>query len=117
MVYENISIKPAPGQPTRLSTSTLGEEVLATHRTITQAEIDTYTTFVFDPDGSARNVILPPEADNAGKFLFIENTAGGAEVITVQDDTPATVGTPTQNEGIVLWCDGTTWRGIVGAMA
>jgi len=115
-MYENISIRPSPLQPTRLSTSTL-TETLTGHRTITQAEIEAYTTFVFDPDGSARNVILPAEANCPGRFLFLENTAGGAEIITVQDDTPATVGTPTQNEGIVLWCDGTTWRGLVGAMS
>ena len=66
-------------------------------------------------EGSARNVILPAEATCAGRVLFLENTAGGAEVITVQDDTPATVGTPTQDESIMVWCDGTTWRGIVGA--
>ena len=116
MVYEKISIKPGPGEPTLLSTSTL-TETLAAHRTILQAEIDAYTTLAIDPGGAARNVVLPPEATSAGAFLFIVNTADGAEVITVQDDTPATVGTPTQSEGIMLWCDGTTWRGVVGAMS
>ena len=116
MVYENISIKPGPGAPTLLSTSTL-TETLSAHRTILQAEIDAYTTFALDPDG-AKNVTLPDEASSAGAFLFISNEAGGAEAITVLDSAgTGTVGTPTQNEGIVLWCDGTTWRGIVGAMS
>jgi len=116
MVYEKISIKPGEGEPTLLSTSTLAE-TLSTHRTILQAEIDAYTSIALDPGGAARNVKLPAEATSAGAFLFIVNTADNAEVLTVQDDTPATVGTPTQSEGIMLWCDGTTWRGIVGAMS
>ena len=113
MVYETISIKPGPGQPTLLSTSTLSE-TLTGHRTITQAEIDAYTTFVFDPGGAVRNVILPAEAKTPGRFLFIVNASDDTEVMTVQDDAAATVGTPTEGEAIMLWCDGTTWRGLVG---
>jgi hypothetical protein len=43
--------------------------------------------------------------------LFISNKADAAEVITIQDDTPATVCTPTQAESAVVWCDGVTWDG------
>lgn len=111
---ERIAIKPS--EPTLICAETLAE-TLAAHRTITQAEIEQYTTFAFDPGGAARNVILPAEAACAGYMVFIVNTADAAEVITVQDDTPATVGTPTQAEGIICWCDGTTWRGLVGAMS
>ena len=86
-------------------------ETLTGHRTLTQAEVDAANIFSFDPGGSARNLILPAEANNAGVVLFISNKADGAEVITIQDDSPATVCTPTQNESAVVWCDGVTWDG------
>ena len=70
-----------------------------------------------DPGGAARNVTLPAEASSEGLVFFIQNTADAAEVLTVRDDTPATVVTPTQNEGCVVYCDGTTWHGFVGAEA
>ena len=89
-------------------------ETLTGHRTLTQAETDAATILSFDPDG-AKNLILPAEADNAGQVLFIHNSASGAEVITIQDDTPATVATPGQNESAAVWCDGVSWFGLVGA--
>lgn len=91
-------------------------ETLAANKTFTQAEVDDNHFFAFDPAG-ARNLVLPAEADNAGNFLFIANTANAAEVITIQDDTPATVCTPTQNECAIVWCDGTSWYGLVGAFS
>jgi hypothetical protein len=111
---ENISIKPGPGEPALISGTTL-TETLAGNRTLTRAEVDQYDCFAFDPDGSGRNVVLPAEADSRGVILFIVNTADGAEVLTVQDDTPATVCTPTQAEAAVVWCDGSSWYGFVGA--
>ena len=86
-------------------------ETLAAHRTLTLAEVQASRFMAFDPGGAARNLILPAEADCAGLFLFISNTADNAEIITIQDDTPATVCTPTQNEDAVVWCDGTKWYG------
>ena len=90
-------------------------ETLSGHRTLTQAEVNAADIFTFDPGGGARNLILPAEADNAGVVLFINNAADAAEVITVQDDTPATVCTPTENESAIVWCDGVSWFGLVGA--
>jgi hypothetical protein len=89
-------------------------ETLTGHRTLTQAEVDDNNIFTFDPDG-AKNLILPAEANNTGIVLYIHNAASGAEIITIQDDTPATVCTPTENETAVVWCDGVSWRGLVGA--
>ncbi|MFQ5518162.1 MAG: hypothetical protein ACE5E8_11385 [Acidimicrobiia bacterium] len=91
----------------------VGVETLSGNRTLTQAEVDNNHFMSFDPGGSARNLVLPAEADNAGNWLFISNTADGAEVLTIQDDTPATVCTPTQNEDAIVWCDGTSWFGGV----
>lgn len=86
-------------------------ETLTGHRTLTAAEVSNANIFSFDPGGAARNLILPPEATSAGLVLFISNKADAAEVITIQDDTPATVCTPTQGESAVVWCDGVTWDG------
>jgi hypothetical protein len=86
-------------------------ETLTGHRTLTLAEVQAANIFSFDPGGAARNLILPAEASCAGMVLFISNKADAAEVITIQDDTPATVCTPTQAESAVVWCDGVTWDG------
>jgi hypothetical protein len=90
-------------------------ETLGAHRTLTQAEVDDNNIFTFDPGGSARNLILPPEADCAGIILFIHNASDDTEILTIQHDTPATVCTPTENESAVVACDGVSWRGLVGA--
>jgi hypothetical protein len=74
------------------------------------------TVQVMDPT-AARSVTLPAEADSAGLMFVIINTADAAEIITVQDDTPATVVTPTQAEAAIVWCDGVAWYGMVGAFA
>lgn len=90
-------------------------ETLTGHRTLTAAEVAECHIWSFDPGGAGRNLVLPAEADCAGLVLFIANAADGAEVLTIQDDTPATVCTPTQNESAIVWCDGAAWHGIAGA--
>lgn len=89
-------------------------EALSADRVITLAELDRYQSFAFDP-GAARNVDLPAEAACAGSIVFISNEANAAEVITIRDDGGGTIVTPTQNEAAILWCDGTSWYGLVGA--
>jgi hypothetical protein len=90
-------------------------EVLSGHRTLTQAEVDDNNVFSFDPGGGARNLVLPAEADCAGIILYIHNASDDTEILTIQDDTPATVCTPTEGESAVVFCDGVSWRGLVGA--
>jgi hypothetical protein len=90
-------------------------EVLSGHRTLTQAEVDENNMFTFDPGGAARNLVLPAEADNAGIILFVHNASDDTEILTIQDDTPATVCTPTEGETAIVACDGVSWRGHVGA--
>ena len=90
-------------------------EILGADRTLTQAEVDDNNIFTFDP-AAARNLDLPPEGDNAGVVLFIHNAANAAEVITIRDDAGAiTICTPTQAESAIVFCDGVSWRGLVGA--
>lgn len=86
-------------------------ETLTGNKTLT---VDDARVQVLDPDG-AKDVTLPPEADSAGDSFIIVNAASGAEAITVKDDAPATVGTVSQNETAIFFCDGTTWRMIQGA--
>ncbi len=95
----------------------LGSNVLETlggTRVLTQAEVDTTNVFTFDPDGSTRNLDLPAEADCAGIALFIANAGVGTEIITIRDDAAVTVGTPDGAESAYVWCDGVSWRGLVG---
>lgn len=70
---------------------------------------------VLDPGGAARDVTLPPEAACAGVDFFIHNAADAAETLTIKSDGGNTVCTPGQNETAYVFCDGTTWRGLVGA--
>lgn len=90
-------------------------ETLSANRVITAEEINKYQGFAFDPGGAARNVDLPAEGASKGAFVMISNEADAAEVITIRDDGGNTICTPTQNEAAVLWCDGTSWYGLVGA--
>jgi len=70
---------------------------------------------VLDPNGAGRDVTLPPEAASAGIDFYIHNSADAAEVLTIKEDGGATICTPTQNETAYVYCDGTTWRGMVAA--
>jgi hypothetical protein len=60
-----------------------------------------------DPNGSARNVDLPAEAD--GLAFFIANSGDGAEVITVRNDAAGTIDTIDNAEGLSVISDGTVW--------
>jgi hypothetical protein len=111
MPVERIAIRPSD-KASRINTKLT--ETLTGNRTITVEEIETYNGFSFDP-GGARNLVLPPEEACKGVVIYISNEADAAEVITVKDDGGSTIGTPTQNEAIVCWCDGVRWFGLVGA--
>jgi len=87
-------------------------ETLAANKTLTA---DDARIQVLDPGGAGRDVTLPPEAASAGLDFYIHNAADAAEVLTIKDDAAAAVCTPTENESAYLYCDGTTWRGLVGA--
>ena len=92
----------------------VNSETLTGAKTLTLADARIQ---VLDPGGAGRTITMPAEADSQGEAYIIHNAADAAEVLTIKDDaaTPATICTPTQNESAILFCDGTTWRGIVGA--
>lgn len=66
-----------------------------------------------DPNGGARNVLLPPEADSKGLTFHIRNIADAAETLTVEEDSSTTqIASLTQGQYAILHCDGVTWRRI-----
>jgi hypothetical protein len=66
-----------------------------------------------DPNGGAQDLLLPPEADCDGMFLYVVNTADGAEAIAVKDDSDTTtVVTVAQDKAALVVCNGTAWRAI-----
>ena len=68
-----------------------------------------------DPGGAGRNVDLPAEASSSGLAFEIYNTADAAEDLTVRDDSGTqTIAIIGQNEGGLVRCNGSAWRGIVG---
>tara|TARA_R100000008_G_scaffold38238_2_gene21795 strand:+ start:1439 stop:1891 length:453 start_codon:yes stop_codon:yes gene_type:complete len=69
---------------------------------------------VVDPGGNDENLDLPAEALCTGLLLFIFNSANAAEDIVVRNDAAGTILTIEQNESGLVYCDGTTWRGLVG---
>ena len=70
---------------------------------------------IVDPGGNDENLVLPAEALCTGLLLFIFNSANAAEDIVVQNDGGGTVLTLEQNESGLVYCDGTTFRGFMGA--
>lgn len=112
MARERIGLSSEVQTSSRLPTASA--ETLSGNRTLTVEEIDSNNFFAFDPGGAGRNLDLPAEASSSGSFLFVANTADAAEILTVRDDGGSTICTPTQNEAAVLWCDGTSWFGLVG---
>lgn len=113
MARERIGLSHLAGTSSRFPAA--ATETLSGNRTLTVDEIDRTQIFSFDPGGSGRTVTLPAEAESEGAVVFVANTADGAEVLTIQDDGTNTIVTPTQNEAAILWCDGTSWYGLVGA--
>ncbi len=71
---------------------------------------------IVDPTGN-RNLDLPAEASCTGLLLLIMNnaTASSSETITLRNDAGDTILTIDEAETGLAFCDGTTWRGLVGA--
>ena len=66
---------------------------------------------LLDPDGEARNVILPADAD--GLVYVIKNTAssGGFNVVVKDQSSPAaTIATVADTESALVVCDATGWQ-------
>ena len=100
-------------QPHSAQYYTANTETLAATKTLV---CDDAYYQVLDPGGAGRDVVLPKEAASKGLSFHIRNSADAAEILTIKaSDGSTTVCTPTQNEAALVTCDGTTWRGVVGA--
>lgn len=72
---------------------------------------------LLDPNGGAKDVLLPTEATSVGLMFFIYNTADAAESLVVKEDSDTTaIVTLTQGTGAIVHCDGTTWRLIASSL-
>lgn len=69
-----------------------------------------------DPNSAGANedLLLPPEADCNGLVLFIFNT-GGEGILVKEDGDSSTIATLLTAEHCIVGCNGTAWRGMVGA--
>ena len=76
----------------------------------------TSNVLIVDPasSGSTENLVLPAEAASTGLLLIMLNSGG--EGVVVQDDGGATILTLDTAQSGLLYCDGTTWRGLMGAI-
>ena len=76
----------------------------------------TSNVLIVDPQssGSTEDLNLPAEASCTGLLLIILNSGG--EGIVIKDDGGATKLTLDTNQSGLLYCDGTTWRGFMGAI-
>lgn len=87
----------------------------AANQTLADLEALKGNLIVIDPGGGNVDLTLPPEANAAGICLDIQNSADAAETVTVKDDAAATIIVLAQDEAGRVCCDGTAWRGFVGA--
>lgn len=71
----------------------------------------------FDPDGSTRIITFPaPSSYNEGAIWLVNNWAGGAEDLTINNSAAGTIGTISQNEAaLVFIVGGVTYCRMVGA--
>lgn len=83
-----------------------------------------YTVLLSDPQqlsmapSGARNVTLPPEALSQGNRYYFTNNAPAANSVTFLGSAGGAVkgnGVVPQNKTAVVWCDGTSWNGLVSA--
>ncbi len=68
---------------------------------------------ILDPNNSTRDVELPAEALSKGLMFFILNGGDGSQILVIKDDASATIITLDFPDNGWVFCDGTTWRGIV----
>lgn len=68
-----------------------------------------------DPNGGAKDVLLPAEAGAKDQVFIVVNTADAAENIVLKDDSDTTtIATLNQGDTCMVHCDGTQWRQIGG---
>jgi hypothetical protein len=93
-------------------------EVLAGTRVLSFDELERWQSVSFDCSGAARNLDLPAEELCSGVYLYVTNATNATHALTVRNDAAGTVvaiPAASPNRSARLWCDGTTWRALLGA--
>ncbi len=85
-------------------------EELSGNKTITA---DYPPVLILDPNNATRTITLPAEAVSKGLMFFILNDGAGSEILVIKDDASSTIITLDFPDNGWVFCDGTTWRGIV----
>lgn len=67
-----------------------------------------------DPNGANRNITLPATADSTDLYFWIINCADAAEDLVVKYG-GSTIITVSQDEAGIVWCNGSIWKGFMGA--
>lgn len=77
----------------------------------------TSNVLLVDPDssGSTEILLLPAEALCTGLVLIVLNT-GGEGIVIKEDASSTTILTLDTAQSGLLFCDGVTWRGFMGAI-
>lgn len=95
-----------------LKLASLHITMAATDETISK---DWPPVLVVDPNGGAKDMLLPAEADSKGLVFFVYNKADAAENLVLKDDSDTqTIVTIAQDAAAMVHCDGTTWRHLAG---
>lgn len=90
---------------------------LLTKGTATSGQtVITSNVLIVDPEssGSTEDLNLPAESLCTGLLLIVLNSGG--EGIVIKDDGGATKLTLDTAQSGLIFCDGTTWRGFMGAI-
>lgn len=79
-----------------------------------ETKLDGNVVFV-DPEsgGASEDLTLPPVADCTGLVLYVFNTGG--EGVVLKDADANTIATLLTAEHAIVACNGSAWKGLVGA--
>lgn len=67
-------------------------------------------------NSAARNITMPTESNCSGKLVVITNFAPTTHALTILDSASAALSpavTVAQNKGVLMGCDGVTWRNLL----
>ena len=111
LLYQGVAVNPANGLRVRLGHN---EETLSGTKTLVPQDAQFQ---LLDPDGN-KDVLLPREEESQGLWFVIKNMAGGAEEITVKEDSDTTtIDVLGEKEFGIFVCDGSSWVSAVGEVA
>jgi len=82
--------------------------------TVTLTTIDE-DVLIFDPDGASRQLNLPAEEGASGVWHLVRNVGSLGEIITVKDDSAASIDALDAGEWAIFYCDGAAWRAVAGS--